>query len=99
MKVRDILDQLDETVKQKKPALMVDSEDTDFNMKYRHSRKLPLLFYGMFIHEIKNHMDEIMDLEVSDIQKEDNLSRFYVIGLKRMFVKIQYGGKDEQRNV
>lgn len=92
LKVKDIIKQLNFLYQRKEPVIFIDS-DVDFKMKYMHSDKVPVSFYGMFTHEIKQNIDSLLNLDITFIEKKNNLTNIYVKDLREFFINVERGGK------
>ena len=94
MKLKELTSKLAFLSTLEQPILFLDNDDTTFMLKYRHTKDLPLGFYDCFNHELEKHMDEILDLDVVFSCDKVTTFNLYVYGLKKLYYKIQYGGKE-----
>lgn len=80
-----ILNQVDQ------PILLLDNDDTSYMLKYRHTKEIPIGFYGYFNYELVRYMDDILELDVVFSCDKGNTFNLYVNGLKDLFKKINKG--------
>lgn len=80
-----ILNQVDQ------PILLLDNDDTSYMLKYRHTKDIPIGFYGYFNYEIVKYMGDILELDVVFSCDKGNTFNLYVNGLKDLFKKINKG--------
>ena len=91
MKLNDITDKLSVLNQLEQPILLRDNEHPDYMLKYRHTRELPIGFYGYFNHEIAKYMNEILNLDVAFSCDRTSTFDVYITGLRDLFGRINKG--------